>query len=115
MPLPGGLPDAVPYGADRTIYIVVDGCASSGCGGQETRVEREDFETVVSEFIAGQFRDPVRVLAFNTLEHWSQDLSTEVAREIQTRCDIDGIPVPEHVRDFFERYATPSRHEMTPL
>jgi hypothetical protein len=105
MPLPGGSPDTVPYGADQTIYIVVDSGASSGSGGQETQVEREDFETVVSEFIAGQFRDPVRVVAFNTLEHWSQDLSRDVAREIQTRCDIDGVPVPEHVRDYLERHA----------
>ena len=24
------------------------------------------------------------------------------AREIQTRCDIDGVPVPDHLRDFVE-------------
>jgi hypothetical protein len=104
MPLRGSSSDTVPYGADRTIYIVVDRCASPGSGGQETQLEREDFETVVSELIAGQFRDPVRVVAFNTLEHWSHDLSADVAREIQTRCDIDGVPVPEHVRDFLERH-----------
>ena len=104
MPLRGSSSDTVPYGADRTIYIVVDRCTSPGSDGQETQLEREDFETVVSELIAGQFRDPVRVVAFNTLEHWSQDLSSDVAREIQTRCDIDGVPVPEHVRDFLERH-----------
>jgi hypothetical protein len=82
----------------------VDRCASPGSGGQETQLEREDLETVVSELIAGQFRDPVRVVAFNTLEHWSHDLSADVAKEIQTRCDIDGVPVPEHVRDFLERH-----------
>ena len=115
MPLPGGSPDTVPFGADRTIYVVVDDCGSSGSGRQERRVEREDFEAVVSELMAGQFRDPVRVVAFNTLEHWSRDLSCDVAREIQTRCDIDGIPVPDHVRDFLERYAAPSREETASL
>jgi hypothetical protein len=24
----------------------------------------------------------------------------QVAEDIQARCDIDGVPVPEHVRDF---------------
>jgi hypothetical protein len=105
MPLPGGLPGIVPYGADQTIYIVVDGCAPSGGGGQETQVECKDIEAVINEFMAGQFGDPIRVLAFNTLEHWSQDLSSDVAREIQARCDIEGIPVPDHVQDFLDRYA----------
>ena len=114
MPL-RGLPDAVPYGADRTIYIVVDSYVSSANGSQEEQLEREDFDDIISEFIAGQFRDPLRVLAFNTLEHWSKDLSADVAREIQTRGDIDGIPVPEHARDFLERYATTSRRETATL
>lgn len=105
MPLPGGLPDHVPYGADQTIYIVVDSVAACASGGQETQVEREDIEAVISEFIAGQFRDPIRVLAFNTLEHWSQDLSSAVAAEILARCDIEGMPVPEHVQDFLDRHA----------
>ena len=108
LPLAGSSPDVVPYGADQTLYVVVDNVAADGGGGQETQVECAEFDTVVNEFIAGQFRDPVRVVAFNTLEHWSEDLSCRVAQEIQTRCDIDGVPVPEHVRDFLERYATPS-------
>jgi hypothetical protein len=106
MLLPDGLPDTVPYGADQTIYVVVDG--SPECGGQEQRIEREDLETVVSEFIAGQFEDPQCVLAFNTLEHWSRDVSSDVAREIEARCDIEHMPVPDHVRDFLERHAASS-------
>jgi hypothetical protein len=115
MPLPGGSPDAVPYGADRTVFMVVDSLGTSESSGQEAQVEHEDFETVLIGFITGRFRDPVRVLAFNTLEHWSQDISSDVAREIQARCDIDGIPVPEHVRDFLERHTTPSGDETASL
>ena len=102
-------PDIVPYGADQTIYVVVDAIAPLGSDGQERRVEVEDLDTVVAAFIAGRFRDPLRVLAFNTLEHWSQDLSSEVAREIQTRCDIEGVAAPEHLIDFLERHTAPSR------
>jgi hypothetical protein len=98
-------PVTVPYGADQTVYVVVD---KFGRADGETEIERADFDAVVDEFMAGQFVDPVRVVAFNTLEHWSQDLSAEVAREIEMRCDIEGMPVPEHVRDFLERYAAPS-------
>jgi hypothetical protein len=50
--------------------------------------------------ISGQFNDPVRVVAFNTLKHWSEGVSEYIAFEIQTRCDIEGDRVPEHIRDF---------------
>ena len=54
--------------------------------------------------MSGQFNDPVRVVAFNTLEHWSEDVSEYIAFEIQTRCDIDGEDVPDSIRDFVESY-----------
>jgi hypothetical protein len=101
-------PRIVPYGADQTAYLVVDGF-NSGNAYRETEVERTDLETIISDFLTGQFNDPIRVIAFNTLEHWSDDVSDEVAAEIQTRCDIEGIPVPDHVRDFVDRHTSTSR------
>jgi hypothetical protein len=54
--------------------------------------------------------DPVRVVAFNTLEHWTNDVSKDTAEVIQARCDIAGDPVPEHVRDFVES-CTPTKRQ----
>jgi len=34
----------------------------------------------------GQFRDPLRVVCFNTSEGWSHDASAEVAGELRQRC-----------------------------
>ena len=75
----------------------------------ETEIERTDLETIISDFMTGQFNDPVRVVAFNTLEHWADDVSKDVAQEIQTRCDIAGEAVPEHIQDFDDTYAGPTR------
>ena len=91
---------SIPYGADETVFVVIENSGSRGSVDRET--ERGDLEAVVADLLAGQIGDPIRVLAFNTLEHWSKDLSAEIAREIQTRCDIDGVPVPDHLRDFVE-------------
>jgi hypothetical protein len=104
----GWSPNTVPYGADQTAYLVVDRF-SSGSVYRETETERSDLETIISDFMTGQFNDPVRVVAFNTLEHWADDVSQDVAQEIQTRCDIAGDPVPDHVRDFVDSYAPTSR------
>jgi hypothetical protein len=91
---------SIPYGADETVFVVIEN--SGGRGSVDRETERGDLETVVADLLAGQIGDPIRVLAFNTLEHWSKDLSADVAREIQTRCDIDGVPVPDHLREFVE-------------
>lgn len=105
----GFAPSIVPYGADQTIYLVMDNSCSSGSVSRETEIERPDPEAVISDLLSGQFNDPVRVVAFNTLEHWSEDLSEEIASEIQTRCDIAGDGVPDHLQDFVQRHRRPDR------
>jgi hypothetical protein len=102
-------PGLVPYGADQTSYLVVDRFRVSGPGYRDIEIARSDLETIIDDLMSGQFNDPVRVLAFNTLEHWLEDVSVDVAAEIQTRCDIEGEPVPEHVKDFVQRQAGAAR------
>jgi hypothetical protein len=107
---PGWKPLTVPYGADQTVYLVID-CFGQLGGGvyRETEVERTDVETVITDLTSGRFNDPIRVVAFNTLEHWSEDVSEDIAREIQTRCDIEGEGVPEHIQDFVDRHRSRER------
>ena len=92
----------VPYGADQTLYLVVDGFGD-GATRRELEIERANLEATICELMLGQFNDPLRVIAFNTLEHWSEDVSVEIALEIQSRCDMDGRDLPEHIKDFVER------------
>jgi hypothetical protein len=101
MPRTGWSPGIVPFGADETSYLVVD-CFSSGAVYRETEIERADLETVISDLLTGQYNSPLRIIAFNTLEHWADDESVDIAAEVQARCDIAGVPVPEHITDFVE-------------
>jgi hypothetical protein len=59
--------------------------------------------------MAGEFNEPIRVVAFNTSEHWADDVSRQIAKEIQKRCDLAGEPVPEHLRYFVEDHTGPTR------
>jgi hypothetical protein len=45
----GWSPGTVPYGADQTVYLVVDRF-SSGSVYRETELERADPETVIDDF-----------------------------------------------------------------
>ena len=108
MPDNGFSPPLVPYGADQTIYLVVDRVGANGAA-HEIELERPDLETVIADLIAGKFSAPARVIAFNTLEHWSRDISRDVAEEIRTLCDIEGNSVPEDIMDFVEAHTGRAR------
>jgi hypothetical protein len=71
----------VPSGAsgdDQTIYLVVN-LGHLGIAFTETDVEQVDPETVITDLMSGQYSNPVRVVAFNTAEHWAEDVSQDVA------------------------------------
>jgi hypothetical protein len=95
----GLTPPMVPYGADQTVYRVVEATEPERLS-PGIAVERSDLETVITDLMSGRFDNPVGILAFNTLEHWADDLSKDVAREIQCRCDIEGDTIPDHLVDF---------------
>src|SRR5664279_1474156 len=109
MPRTDWTPSIVPNGADQTVYLVVDRFGRLGTAYRETDIERSDLETVITDLMSGQVNDPIRVVAFNTLEHWAQDVSRDIAFEIQSRCDIDGHDVPDKLREFVESYVGPDR------
>jgi hypothetical protein len=91
MPSTSWAQKVVPYGADQTVYFVIDRFGKFSSVHREAEVERTDLETVITDLMSGQFSDPIRVVAFNTLEHWSEDVSNDIALEIQNRCDIEGL------------------------
>jgi len=92
-----GFPSIVPYGADQTVYLVVE---ASGPETITLKTERTDIETVITDLLSGRFSDPIEVLAFNTLEHWTDDLSKDIAQEIRCRCDIAGHEIPAYLEEF---------------
>jgi hypothetical protein len=57
----------------------------------------------------GQYSDPVRVVAFNCAEHWAEDASEDIAREIMRRLHLAGDELPSSLEAFVERYLGPDR------
>ena len=94
-----GMPSNVPYGADQTLYLVMDAVGPRDLKLQNP-IERPDLDSVINDLLLARFNNPVGIYAFNTLEHWTADISKNVAEEIQCRCDIEGAPVPAHLADF---------------
>jgi hypothetical protein len=54
-----------------------------------------------------------RVVAFNTAERWSEDVSEDVAEEIRRRCDLRMRELPASISDFVERHESHDRQQLT--
>jgi hypothetical protein len=102
-------PSIVPTDHDQTIYLVVNKFGYLGTAFTETDVEQADLETVITDLMSGQYSDPVRVVAFNTTEHWSDDASEDVARESMRRLDLAGGALPSSLAAFVDSHVGPDR------
>jgi len=102
-------PSIVPTDHDQTIYLVVNNFRHLGTAFTETDVEQANLETVITDLMSGQYSDPVRVVAFKTAEHWADDVSQDVALEIQRRVDLAGDALPSSIEAFIETHTGPSR------
>jgi hypothetical protein len=97
-------PSIVPNGEDQTVYLVADDLGQIGRIWPEADFETTDLETVTAGLLTGQYKSPIRIVAFNTAEGWSQDVSLEVAHELRNRCDLQQRDVPFFLQDFVDRY-----------
>ena len=53
-----------------------------GRAWRETGEERTARRTVITDLLDGQYSDPVQIVAVNTAEGWSRDVSKEIADEL---------------------------------
>jgi hypothetical protein len=99
-------PSIVPSGEDQDVYLLLDQFGGRlGRAWRETDGADTGFETLIRHLLEGQYSHPVRVVAFNTAEGWSRDVSEEVADELRERC-ADRGETSASLLEFLERYDT---------
>jgi hypothetical protein len=103
------VPSIVPNAHDQNFYIVVNNYGKLGPAFAETDLGEADLETTIADLMSGQYGDPVRVVAFNTAEHWSEDASEDVAREILRRLDLAGQELSPSILAFVDFHLGPDR------
>jgi hypothetical protein len=108
-------PSIVPRGDDQNVYLVEDDLGSAGRIWPEANADGTDLETIILDLLEGQYKNPLRVVTFNTAEGWSQDVSVDVARELRQRCDLQLRDVPFFLQDFVDRYEGQYRAIQPPL
>jgi hypothetical protein len=106
-------PSIVPSGNDQTVYLVAEDFGKIGRAWREADYEATDLETVIEDLLSGQYKNPIRVVAFNTEERWSEDVSEDVAQEIRRRCDLQMRELPVSICDFVEQHEGRDRRQLT--
>src|SRR6478672_2608618 len=98
---PDSTPSLVPSD-EHCVYIVLDDFGAAGSAYGETEEAEAELENVIDSMMTGQYRDPLRVVGFNTSEGWSRDVSEDVAWEVLKRLRTEGKSIPPETRRFLE-------------
>ncbi|WP_246738224.1 hypothetical protein [Bradyrhizobium sp. CCBAU 051011] len=93
--------------------MVADDFGRLGRAWSEADYETTDLETVIQDLLTGQYSNPIRIVAFNTAERWSEDVSEDVAHELRRRCDLQMRDLPPTISDFVERHEDRDRRQLT--
>jgi hypothetical protein len=96
-------PSIVPEASDRDVYLLLDDFGARGRSWRETDEGDTDRATVVRDLLNGQYYTPARVIACNTAEGWSRNVSEEIADELARRLAIAGDDPPPSLEDFLDR------------
>jgi hypothetical protein len=96
-PTPSLVPDF-----DVTVHIVLDDFGAAGRVYRETDEATAGRGDVIDDLLTGQFNHPLRVIAFNTTEGWSRDVSEDIAWELTRRVSADQKPLTAPTRAFVE-------------
>jgi len=99
-PTPSLAPDQQPH--DVTVHIVVSDFGQLGRAYVETDEAAADEQTVINNISSGEYSNPVRVVAFNTAEGWSRDVTEDIARALLEQ-EARNSDLSESAKRFVER------------
>jgi hypothetical protein len=94
-------PSIAPHGPGQDTYLVLDDFGRLGRSWRETDEAATDRETLIRDLVEGEFSNPIRIVAFNTAEGWSRDVTVDIADEMRRRYAEFG-EVPESVLQFLD-------------
>jgi hypothetical protein len=94
-------PSIVPENNDRDVYLVLDDFGSLGRAWRETDEMGTNRAWMIRNLLDDQYENPVRIVAFNTAEGWSRDVTVDIADELR-RSYVGYGEVPASVLRFVE-------------
>jgi hypothetical protein len=82
---------------------VLDDFGHRGRAWRETDEAGTDRETLIRDLIEDQYENPFRIVAFNTAEGWSRDVTVDIADELRRRY-VEFGEMPDSILNFMEAH-----------
>ena len=97
------VPHEQQYKYDVIVHLVLDQFGGwLGRAYRETDENEADENTIIENIINGEYTHPVRVIAFNTHEGWSRDVTEDIASKLLD-LSREGRVLGAAAREFVER------------
>jgi hypothetical protein len=94
---------------EPTVYLVLDDYGPKiGRAYVNTDELQSTEEAIIDYMLRGEYSNPVRVVAFNTAEGWSRDMSVPIAQAVLLRAIKTADPIPKHILNFIEKHTNQS-------
>jgi hypothetical protein len=94
-------PSAVRSDHQDTYLVLDDFGGNLGRAWRETAERDANREMLIRDLMDGQYSRPARIIAFNTAEGWSRDVTVDIADELRRRfAEYNEVPVS--VQEFLE-------------
>ncbi|MCK1603191.1 hypothetical protein IVB02_17495 [Bradyrhizobium sp. 166] len=93
-------PSIVPH-VDHDTYLVLNDFGKFGRAWCEADEKDSDRASLLRRLLEDQYSHPVRIVAFNTAEGWSRDVTVDIADELRRRF-VEYDHVPSSVQEFVE-------------
>jgi len=87
---------------EHVTYLLLDEIGSYGPIWREMSDGEANEATILDWIAQGQFDNPLRVVAFNTEEGWSRDVTQEIATKLLD-LNQNGVALGAAARDFVNR------------
>jgi len=102
-------PSIAPDALSRDVYLVLDDVGGRfGLAWPAADVAATDRPRLIRHLLEGQYMSPVRIVAFNTAEGWSRDVTEDIAAELAQAC-ADRGEMPPSIAEFIADHTRPSR------
>ena len=89
---------------DADIHLVLCRFGRAGLAYIETDPAEADATTVVQNLLHGRYAQPLRVIALNVDEGWSQDVSEAIAQKVREIAEHEDYELTQGTLDFIDAH-----------
>jgi hypothetical protein len=100
---------------DADVHLVLCRFGRAGLAYVETDPAEADATTVIQNLLHGHYGQPLRVIALNVDEGWSQDVSEAMARKVREIAEHEDYELTQGTLDFIDAHIGRVRQPTLPL